>query len=210
MKRTYLWGEFVLLFWGLPVFLALYPLPIPKVLLLLPVAGLCLVSLLRDRSFDRTQLWNAAAAREGLPRVLLLFALTAPILAAGVLLFLPSAFLGLARRAPFLWGAIMLLYPLLSVYPQELIYRAFLFQRYRPLLGGDAALTGWSAAAFGFVHILYGSLVSVLLSLAGGYLFATSYRRSRSLLLAAVQHALYGDLIFTLGLGQFFYRPPTP
>ena len=159
-------------------------------LLLLPVAGLCLVSLLRDRSFDRTQLWNAAAAREGLPRVLLLFALTAPILAAGVLLFLPSAFLGLARRAPFLWGAIMLLYPLLSVYPQELIYRAFLFQRYRPLLGGDAALTGWSAAAFGFVHILYGSFVPVLLSLAGGYLFATSYRRSRSLLLAATARPL--------------------
>ncbi len=40
----------------------------------------------------------------------------------------------------------------------------------------------------------------------GGWLFADTYRQSRSLWLVCLEHALYGDLIFTIGLGTFFYH----
>src|SRR6516165_6773359 len=61
-----------------------------------------------------------------------------PIGVALVLRYAPSAFLNLPRSNPLLWGLVMVLYPLLSVYPQGIIYRAFLFDRYRSLYG-----SGW-------------------------------------------------------------------
>ncbi|MEU4707697.1 hypothetical protein AB0G00_14815 [Nocardia salmonicida] len=39
-----------------------------------------------------------------------------------------------------------------------------------------------------------------------GVLFATRYQRTRSLLTTSVEHALYGILMFTIGLGDFFYH----
>ena len=36
-------------------------------------------------------------------------------------------------------------------------------------------------------------------------MFATTYQRYRSLALVCLEHAIYGCLIFTLGLGWYFY-----
>jgi membrane protease YdiL (CAAX protease family) len=100
----------------------------------------------------------------------------------------------------------MIFYPLVSVYPQEVVFRAFVLERYAPVLGSGWAAVGASAAAFGFVHIIFGHVISVVLSFLGGLLFAYRYRRSRSLLAAAIEHSLYGQLIFTVGLGAYFYH----
>jgi hypothetical protein len=62
-----------------------------------------------------------------------------------------------------------------------------------------------SAAAFGFAHLMFGTVASVALTLVGGWLFARTYQRTRSLLAASVEHALYGVLAFTIGLGDLFY-----
>jgi hypothetical protein len=43
----------------------------------------------------------------------------------------------------------------------------------------------------------------VLLTLAGGWLFARRFQRTRSLLVASVEH---GVLAFTIGLGDLFYH----
>ena len=40
---------------------------------------------------------------------------------------------------------------------------------------------------------------------AGGWLFARDYARHRSLTLVCLEHAAYGCVIFTVGLGRFFY-----
>lgn len=202
-------AEFAMVFVGLPALLTAYRVPIPKLGLLVVVAGACLAWLLRDPGFDRRVLSNAEGFRRGVKGVVIVFVVTAPLLIAGVFLYEPGSWLALPRRMPILWGVIMVLYPLLSVYPQELIYRAFLFRRYRPLFRTEAMLTCASALSFAWVHIIYGSAVALLLSAAGGYLFASTYRRSGSLLLASFQHALYGCLIFTIGLGHHFYRGDT-
>jgi len=96
-------------------------------------------------------------------------------------------------------------YPLLAVYPQELFYRAFLFRRYRLLFPSDQAMIFVSALTFGFAHIIYGNIPAVLLTLIGGYLFAITYQRSHSILVVSLEHALYGCLLYTIGLGQFIH-----
>jgi uncharacterized protein len=105
-----------------------------------------------------------------------------------------------------LWAIVMLLYPLLSVYPQELIFRAYFFHRYQALFGAGWTMIAASALAFGFVHIAFGNWISVVLSTIGGFLFALTYHQSGSLFLACLEHAFFGNFIFTIGLGQFFYH----
>jgi membrane protease YdiL (CAAX protease family) len=100
----------------------------------------------------------------------------------------------------------MLLYPLLSVYPQELLYRGFFFHRYAPLFGSGRGMLLASALSFGFVHIIFRNTLAVFLCVSGGLLFALTYNQSGSLLLACLEHALFGNFLFTIGLGQFFYH----
>jgi membrane protease YdiL (CAAX protease family) len=119
---------------------------------------------------------------------------------------MPERLFHLLRRAPLLWAAVMVLYPVVSAYAQELFYRAFFFQRYRRLLGRGSAAVVVSALLFGFAHIVFGRWIAVALSAAGGVLFARTYLSSSSLALATIEHALYGDFLFTIGLGEFFYH----
>ena len=44
--------------------------------------------------------------------------------------FDPSKFLNLPRSDFFLWLLIIILYPILSAFPQEIVYRSFFFKRY--------------------------------------------------------------------------------
>ena len=39
----------------------------------------------------------------------------------------------------------------------------------------------------------------------GGYLFARTYARSESTLMVSLEHALWGDFLFTVGLGWYFW-----
>jgi hypothetical protein len=43
------------------------------------------------------------------------------------------------------------------------------------------------------------------MSFVGGLLFAYTFTRARSLPLVALEHGLWGDWLFTLGLGSYFY-----
>lgn len=201
-----LWLEGLALFVLLPLALMygdghrlLYPL-------LLAAFALVVTWLRRQPAFERRCLWNAAAARRQLRPILTRWLGAAALLALLVRLLAPEHYLDFPRRAPLLWGAVILLYPLLSAYPQEVIFRTFFFQRYRPLFPSRFGLIAASALAFGFAHILLRNGVAVVLSAAAGALFAATYERSRSTLAAAVEHALYGNLMFTLGLGSFFYH----
>jgi len=128
------------------------------------------------------------------------------VIGAGVWLFAPERLLVIVRRAPLVWAAIMVLYPLVSVYSQEVLFRAFFFERYRPLIGQGVGAVATGAVLLGCAHVVFGNWLSVALSGAGGVLFARTYLQSGSLALASLEHALYGDFIFTIGLGEFFYH----
>jgi membrane protease YdiL (CAAX protease family) len=100
----------------------------------------------------------------------------------------------------------MVAYPVLSVYPQGVLYRAFFFERYVDLFPGKWAMILASAAAFSFLHIIFRNWLAVGLTLAGGVLFALRYQETDSLATSSFEHSLYGCWLFTVGLGQYFYH----
>ena len=168
-------------------------------------AGLCLFYLRRESDFARGCLWCARGLREHLGRILLSLAGGALPLALYTYYFLPDKFLALPRQRPILWGVLLVLYPLLAAYPQELLFRAFFFQRYQRLFPGAGTMILASALSFGLAHVFYGNPVAPLASLLGGLLFGYRYQNSGSLLAAGLEHGLWGNLLYTLGLGWYFY-----
>jgi membrane protease YdiL (CAAX protease family) len=201
--------EFMVLYVALPPTWFVFPEPRLLIPALLAGMACCLVVLLRDPAFDRRRLWDARTARARLGRIRPVFFVCTAALTAGVLLFLPDLFLSLPRRNPVLWGFVMVAYPLLSVYPQEIIYRVYFFHRYRVLFPTAAWMTVANAAAFAYAHVIFRNPTAVLLTLIGGSLFAWTYWRTRSAAATWVEHALYGCVIFTVGLGRYFFLGAT-
>jgi uncharacterized protein len=204
--RGYLAAEYAVVFFGLVLLYALVlrgTNPIP-VLLLLGAAAV--LYLLRSPDFDRARLWRAAALGTSALSIVSLWAIAAVACTVVVAAVLPDSLFRFPQSQPLLWALVMIGYPLASVYPQELIFRAFLFHRYAPVFGDGYLMVAASAAAFGFVHIAFGNWLAVVLSSVGGWLFASRYRRTRSLLTVSVEHAIYGQLIFTVGLGMYFFH----
>ncbi len=172
-------------------------------------AAICLTLLLLDPTFDRGQLWNAAPMGRQLPQILGLFLAGAAAITALVWMYAPHRLFGLPRREPFLWVLILITYPIVSVAPQTLVYRVFLFHRYRPLLQlkpnqRAAALIVMSGLAFCFSHVIFRNWIAPALTLPGGLLFATRYHNTRSLCTSSMEHVLYGGFLFTVGLGHYF------
>jgi hypothetical protein len=85
---------------------------------------------------------------------------------------------------------------------QGIIYRLFLFDRWGIVLV--------SAAAFGFVHIVFRNALAVALTLRAGLLFAVRHWQTGSLMASSFEHALYGCAILTIGLGHWFYHGAVP
>jgi membrane protease YdiL (CAAX protease family) len=205
-QRVRLAVEYAVLFFGAVIGYTLAGSPGSPIPVLLMMAGLAAWYLRRRPDFDRASFWRAAGLRGQLPAMLARWAVAVAVTLAGLAVFAPDRLFDLPRERPLIWAFVAVFYPLLSVYPQELVYRAFLMYRYAPVFGTGRGLIVASAAAFGNAHIIFGNALSVVLTLAGGALFATRYRRTGSLLAASVEHALYGLLVFTAGLGEYFYH----
>jgi len=199
-SRIWLFAELLVIFVGLPLGYRFSPVRIPALPLLWLAAGYALWRQGRDSSFDRHWLWNPAPLAGHLREMLVIFFAAALVLWIGVRWLAPQLVWSFMRQYPSLWAALMVLYPLLSVYPQGIIYRAFFMHRYARLFPAGWVMLVASAAAFAFLHIIFGNLISVVLTLFGGMLFAWRYAETRSLLTSSVEHALYGCWLFTVGL----------
>ena len=203
--------ECAVLFAGVPLLIYFDILPLNLMMLVLGVFGVVVfVFLLLDKSFDRKRLWNTRAALRDMPVFIPLCIVGALLMFIGTLLhdrfeWGPELLFGFPTRNTGIYIAVMLLYPLFSVYPQELIYRAFFFHRYAVLFRTPTAMIIASALAFGWGHLIFENVLAVALSTAGGVLFAWTYHRSKSLAACWLEHAIYGDWLFTVGLGWYFF-----
>jgi len=162
--------------------------------------------LLSDPTFDRNLLWNPKALGRFCPQILITFVCVGVLVAAAVFYFQPQWLFNYVRKTPMFWFLVLLFYPVLSVYPQSVGYRAFLFQSYRKLFPHHLMVVVASAIAFAFVHIIFRNPIAISFTLIGGILFAWRYYESKSLFTSSFEHALYGCWMFTVGLGEFFYR----
>jgi hypothetical protein len=170
---------------------------------LIVVSVLCIRSLPKG---SRAALWDLTLVKKFGWRIFARFVVGALAMAAATYALVPERFLALPRHNPRLWLLILVLYPLLSAYPQEVIYRVFYFEQAARFLPGVRTpwLVALNVALFGFAHIVFGNVWAPTLSAAGGLLFATTYLKSRSVMCSAFEHALWGNLIFTIGLGPLF------
>jgi CAAX protease family protein len=177
--------------------------PIPYLLI---TATLALLVLWGDPAFNLSRLAAWGNFRPFLSTILIRDGVCLVGLGMAVYFLAPQLLFSLIRHSPRLWAFIFLFYPLFSVYPQELLYRAYFFHRYEPLFGHGWGMVIASAVAFGFVHIIFRNWLAVGLCLIGGFLFSLTYQTSGSLLLACLDHAIFGNFLFTIGLGEFFYH----
>lgn len=203
-RRRYLAYEYAALFFGVPLLLWLTTDVAKVVPTLVGATVACLIILLRDPTFDRTQLWSSAAVGRGMARMLLVWGVLCGMLAVQVWYFRPEWWLSLPRQDVWLWLTILAAYPVISVIPQNIIYRAFMFHRYKDVFGHSGWNMVWaSAAAFCVAHVIFHNWLALTLTGIAGLVIATTYDRHRSVMLATIEHSLYGGVIFTIGLGQF-------
>ncbi|HEY0002741.1 MAG TPA: CPBP family glutamic-type intramembrane protease, partial [Actinoplanes sp.] len=188
-------AEYLLVFYVPTGLCIAFPVPGGPIPVLLAAALAVTIYLRRTVGFDRSSLFRAGPLREALPGMLAQWAVVSLVTLAGVAVLDREHLFELPRREPWLWLAIVVLYPLISVYPQELLFRAFLLHRYAPVFGTGRRAAAAGAAAFGFAHLLFGNAIAVAATVAGGWLFARRYQRTRSLLVVSVEHALYGITI---------------
>lgn len=208
--RVYLLTEYAVLFFVLPAMFVFRSVHVPIILLLWSAAAACWWMLSKDRTFDHRALWNPGGAVRGLPAVLGLFCVGVGVLGWATSALAPDLFLSFPRERPGLWLAVLIAYPVLSVFPQNIVYRAFVFHRYRSLFTTRTSMILASAAAFCFGHIVFENVIALAVTALGGIIFAMTYDRHRSGLLVSIEHALYGGLLFTLGLGKFLYSGAVP
>ena len=134
------------------------------------------------------------------------FAVIAPMLGAFTWLFYPDLLFTFIKQHFMFWLLVMLLYPLLSALFQEIIFRAFFEYRFGRVIKNRELFLIFNALLFAYIHTVFGNAIAVTFSFLGSLLFMTTYRQSRSVLMSTIEHGLYGDLIFTLGIGHFFYH----
>lgn len=145
--------------------------------------------------------------RQALYDVLRRFVVIAGTLTLFVLFYLPEIFLALLTSKPWQWLALVLVYPLFSAFVQEILFRNFFFHRYKRLFKGQPLLLiTVNALIFAYVHIVFENWIAVIFTFFGGLLFAHTYLRSRSTMLTVIEHSLYGNTLFTIGLGYYFYH----
>lgn len=201
-------GEIGVLYLLIPIVMLhlLLTLRLPLFTLLPPLLLAFVVLLAIDPTFSlKKELSHGAPLRHAL-WIVLTFIVLGGAVAWAVSELMPRQFLALPRDRPHIWQRIMLFYPLLSVIPQELAYRTFFFHRYGPIFRGHLrAMIVINGLLFGFGHVLFGNWVAVAGTMLTGMLFAFRYAETRSLGYVWFEHTLWGWLVFTVGLGGFFF-----
>ena len=197
--------EIAVVYICLPLVYRYVNLPVHKFIPLFIVFIIYLVVLLKDKNFDKKRLW-LNNFKNWLPiflRIFIFFILSI----AYMLIFNPGSLFIIPRQNPLLILLIIVFYPAWSVYPQELIYRSYFYHRFSSFIRNEKLLILINAVLFSYSHIIFKNWIAIILAFFGSLLFSYTYRKSNSLLVTSVEHALYGNIIFIVGLGEYFYMP---
>lgn len=204
LRRLRLATEFLGLFVAAPLTLA-FGLPASAMfpaLFGVTAVGLVLLWLTPGFSWnDLTRGWNRIDWR----LVGLFAAATVAVAAAVVVALVPEAAFRLLRSNPAMMAAVALVYPFLSVLPQEIVFRPLFFRRYGEILPPLHPAIALNAALFSLAHLMYWHWVVAAMTFAGGLVFAWAYEARRNFPMAFVLHAVSGVIVFAMGLGVFFY-----
>ena len=122
-----------------------------------------------------------------------------------VLFYDPNILLSFPKDNFQLWVIVMFIYPFFSVIPQEIVYRVFFYHRYKKLFSGNLLLlTLLNLFFFSFAHIVFNNPHAILITAIASPIFSYLYIKE-SFFTCVLVHSLGGQIIFTLGLGRYFY-----
>ncbi|HOM56785.1 MAG TPA: CPBP family glutamic-type intramembrane protease [Candidatus Latescibacteria bacterium] len=204
-----LWCECVLLYVGLPLLLAVVRLTagaFPVLPVLWVAAVPAAVYLVKHEGWGRREFFGFETSCTQVLKLGFHLLAVAVVLSGTLMLVAPARFLELPRRSLRLWSLVMVFYPLLSVFPQGILYRGLFFARYASLFPDERMCRMAGAAAFSLAHLVFLNPWALLLTLMGGMLFNRTYRTTGSLNFSNVEHAVCGQLVFTCGWGRYLYH----
>lgn len=165
---------------------------------------LCAWYLFKDNAFNNRKFgWKKKATK----RLFIVFGTFAAVVGISTLFtyyYSPQYLFYILSTDIQTWLILLIVYPLLSALPQEIIFRAFVFHRYKIILPNKQHRMLLSSVCFGFAHIFYANWIAVGLSMMAGYVFCLTYAKTKSTLLVSIEHSLWGLWMFTIGLGFFF------
>lgn len=118
----------------------------------------------------------------------------------------PDRLFAIVLDRPHIIPFLLVFYTLLSALPQEFIFCSFFFERYAPFFKSDRAKIIASAIVFAYAHMLFINWIAPLFSLGAGIIFALTYSKTKSLALVTIEHGLYGNMVFIIGLGWYFFH----
>lgn len=203
ISRNWLFTEMAALFVGVPLLIALFLPPVWMFRALFTFTLVGLLLLWRTGGFEwRSLLRGWSQIRWG---YFLIFTLLVGVIGWAVMRSSQPGFQinTSPERLRFL-VLIWMVYPLLSALPQELIFRALFFHRYGSLFTTKSGAILANATFFSLAHLMYWSWVVAIMTFFGGWLFAHTYLK-RGFPGAWLLHALAGNMLFTVGMGAFFY-----
>lgn len=204
VSRPLLWAEFALLYAALPILIAVHLPPQQMFPALFALTGVGLLLLWRTPGFSLRELVLGTGELRLWP-LALAAVLTLAVSWAVLSQTRPEALFVLVRERPEMLAMIVLLYPVLSALPQELIFRPLFFRRYATLLPRRPLALVLNAAVFSLAHLMYWHWIVATLTFAGGLVFAWAYEVRRSFPLALALHSVAGCVLFAVGMGAYFY-----
>ena len=104
----------------------------------------------------------------------------------------------------FLWVAVMIFYPIFSVIPQEIIFRVLFFERYSCLFKNQFLYLILNSIIFAYIHLVFQNFHAFFITLITSPVFAYAYL-NKSFKTCFLTHTIGGQLVFTYGLGKYFY-----
>ncbi len=206
IKNKLLVVEFILLCICLPSVIITYRLA-PYMFTFLWSASIYCWLVLRFKYHDHLkELWNwRAVTWANMQPILIRFVIACLCMFAFTYFYDPEKLFNIIRNRPQIIPYLLVMYPILSALPQEFIFCSFFFKRYHPFFTSERSKIIASAIVFAFAHVLFINWVAPALSLVAGIIFAMTYSKTRSLALVTIEHGLYGNFLFLVGLGWYFY-----
>lgn len=204
--RTFLALEFTLLCIALPTIIIVFRLA-PYMFFFLWSAWAVCWSIYRHYHFEKLiELWKwESVTRENMRIVLIRWAVCSILMLLFTWFYDPEKLFYIVKEKPLILPFLMVFYPIFSALPQEFIFCTFFFERYKRFFKTDKIRIVASAIVFAYAHVLFINPVAPPISFIGGLIFASTFAKTRSLALVTIEHALYGIVLFTVGLGWYFW-----
>ncbi|MBF0103388.1 MAG: CPBP family intramembrane metalloprotease [Desulfobacterales bacterium] len=206
-KKVFLGIECATLFVFLPILMYIYRHDIAfKLIPLLVIASvLCCAYLLKNNELVLHKLLYSNRVHDHLKQIIVSFLPIALLMTIFTYFFVNNRFFVFPIAKPGACWMFILIYPILSALPQEIIFKSFFFHRYRSLFPTDKAIIIFNGLCFGLAHLWYANMIAPVISAFGGMLLAYRYLKTNSLLMVSIEHSIWGIFIYCIGLGWYFY-----